>query len=101
MICGGRVAARRPDLERARLLAQAPRGGGREQVRLPWRRAEPEDRRHPGTVELLVELELLPRDVEEAAEVDVVHARREAAAHHREVEAVGGGVDAHPRPCGC
>ena len=43
--------------------------------------------------EILVQPELLARHVVEAAEVDVVHACRERAAHHRNVEAVVRSVD--------
>ena len=46
--------------------------------------------------ELVVELELAARHVEEAAEVDVVGAGLERAAHDVEVEAVVDGVHDHP-----
>ncbi len=62
---------------------------------LPGRGAEPEDRRQPGSAKLLVQLQLLPRDVKEPAKVDVVRSGAQRAPHDVEVEPVVGGVDDH------
>ena len=93
MLRRGRVARSRPDLERPGLLPEPLRRGRRQQVRLAGRRAHPQQRTQPRRPELLVQTELLARHVVEAAEVDVVDARRERAAHHRKVESVVGAVD--------
>ena len=74
--------------------SSSPENGSTPEVRLARRGAEPEDGRQPRPAEVLVELELLAGDVEEAAEVDVVHACGQAASHDRQVEAVGDAVHA-------
>ena len=93
MLRRGGVARSRPDLQRPRLLPEPLRRRRRQQVRLAGRRAHPQQRTEPRRPELLVEPELLARHVVEAAEVDVVDARRERAAHDGEVEPVVRAVD--------
>ena len=88
MIRGSRVARRGPDLHRQRIASQTPRRRSREQVRLPGSRAEPEHGGQAGRAKLVVQRELLARHVEEPAQVDVVRARSQRAAHHVEVQPV-------------
>jgi hypothetical protein len=98
MIRRGGIARRGPDLQRLGIFAQPRHGRRRQEVRLAGRRAHPEQRSQPALAELAVQLELLPRDVVEPAEVDVVRTRDEGALHHRQVEPVVGAVDADRAP---
>ena len=97
MAGGRRVARGRPDLERGWCARKPFDHHSGEQVRLPGGRAHPEDRGQPRLTESSVQLELAPRHVEEAPEVDVVGAGCERAFHHLQVQPVVRAVDADRR----
>jgi 4-aminobutyrate aminotransferase/(S)-3-amino-2-methylpropionate transaminase len=88
-----RIPARGPDLQRDGQCVEPLDGRAGEQVRLPRRRAQAEDRRQAEFPELVVELELAASHVEETAEVDVVRTRLAAGPHDLEIQPVVGAVD--------
>ena len=92
-----RIARGRPDLERGWCARKPFDHHSGEQVRLPGGRAHPEDRGQPRLTESSVQVELAPRHVEEATEVDVVGAGCERAFHHLQVQPVVRAVDADRR----
>ncbi len=83
-----RVARRRPDLEPLGRLAESVGGRSGEEIRLPGRRAHAEHRCQAGRRELVVQVELLPRHVEEPAKVDVVRPCRQGTTHHVQIQSV-------------
>jgi uncharacterized protein len=80
MLGRGRVAGRSPDLHRVRCRGEPLDRRLGEQVRLAGREAHSEHRRQACPAEIAVELELQPRDVAEAPQIDVMCSRLERPA---------------------